>query len=138
VKSEEIEDVMAILSEMGITVIESGGQTDHDLGDSATQANLRETSERVLAGLTPREQRVLRMRFGIGMNTGHSLDEVGRQFEITRERIRAIEAKALKKLRTQKELSKSPAPKKVPTLKFVKSDMIPRPSGNPANDNDGK
>jgi RNA polymerase primary sigma factor len=67
--------------------------------DSAIQANLRESTTRVLASLTPREERVLRMRFGIGMNTDHTLEEVGQQFSVTRERIRQIEAKALRKLK---------------------------------------
>lgn len=67
--------------------------------DAAIQANLRETTTRVLASLTPREERVLRMRFGIGMNTDHTLEEVGQQFSVTRERIRQIEAKAIRKLK---------------------------------------
>jgi RNA polymerase primary sigma factor len=67
--------------------------------DAAIQSNLRETTTRVLASLTPREERVLRMRFGIGMNTDHTLEEVGQQFSVTRERIRQIEAKALRKLK---------------------------------------
>jgi RNA polymerase primary sigma factor len=67
--------------------------------DSAIQENLRETTTRVLSSLTPREERVLRMRFGIGMNTDHTLEEVGQQFSVTRERIRQIEAKALRKLK---------------------------------------
>jgi RNA polymerase primary sigma factor len=67
--------------------------------DSAIQSNLRETTTRVLSSLTPREERVLRMRFGIGMNTDHTLEEVGQQFSVTRERIRQIEAKALRKLK---------------------------------------
>ena len=67
--------------------------------DAAIQANLRETTTRVLASLTPREERVLRMRFGIGLNTDHTLAEVGQQFSVTRERIRQIEAKALRKLK---------------------------------------
>ena len=67
--------------------------------DSAIQENLKETTTRVLASLTPREERVLRMRFGIGMNTDHTLEEVGQQFSVTRERIRQIEAKALRKLK---------------------------------------
>src|SRR5260221_3458784 len=66
--------------------------------DSALQSNLRETTTRTLASLTPREERVLRMRFGIGMNTDRTLEEVGQQFSVTRERIRQIEAKALRKL----------------------------------------
>ena len=68
-------------------------------GNAAIQSNLRETTTRVLASLTPREERVLRMRFGIGMNTDHTLEEVGQQFSVTRERIRQIEAKALRKLK---------------------------------------
>jgi RNA polymerase primary sigma factor len=67
--------------------------------DSATMESLRETTHAVLAGLTPREAKVLRMRFGIDMNTDHTLEEVGKQFDVTRERIRQIEAKALRKLR---------------------------------------
>ena len=67
--------------------------------DAAIQSNLRETTTRVLASLTPREERILRMRFGIGMNTDHTLEEVGQQFSLTRERIRQIEAKALRKLK---------------------------------------
>jgi RNA polymerase primary sigma factor len=67
--------------------------------DAAIQSNLRETTTRVLASLTPREERVLRMRFGIGINTDHTLEEVGHQFSVTRERIRQIEAKALRKLK---------------------------------------
>ena len=67
--------------------------------DAAVQSNLRETTTRALASLTPREERVLRMRFGIGMNTDHTLEEVGQQFSVTRERIRQIEAKAIRKLR---------------------------------------
>ena len=67
--------------------------------DSATTESLRETTHAVLAGLTPREAKVLRMRFGIDMTTDHTLEEVGKQFDVTRERIRQIEAKALRKLR---------------------------------------
>ena len=67
--------------------------------DAAIQSNLRETTTRVLAFLTPREERVLRMRFGIGMNSDHTLEEVGQQFLVTRERIRQIEAKGLRKLK---------------------------------------
>ena len=67
--------------------------------DSATTESLRETTHSVLAQLTPREAKVLRMRFGIDMNTDHTLEEVGKQFDVTRERIRQIEAKALRKLR---------------------------------------
>jgi RNA polymerase primary sigma factor len=67
--------------------------------DAAIQSNLREITTRVLASLTPREERILRMRFGIGMNKDHTLEEVGQQFSVTRERIRQIEAKALRKLK---------------------------------------
>ena len=67
--------------------------------DSAIHENLKETCTRILSSLTPREERVLRMRFGIGMNTDHTLEEVGQQFNVTRERIRQIEAKALRKLK---------------------------------------
>jgi RNA polymerase primary sigma factor len=67
--------------------------------DAAIQSNLRETTTLMLASLTPREERIVRMRFGIGMNTDHTLEEVGRQFSVTRERIRQIEAKALRKLK---------------------------------------
>ena len=88
-----------------------GDEEDNSLGDfiedmnaiqpleAAIQSNLRETTTRVLASLTAREERVLRMRFGIGMNTDHTLEEVGQQFSVTRERIRQIEAKALRKLK---------------------------------------
>src|SRR5690606_21214690 len=88
-----------------------GDEEDSSLGDfiedknailpveAAIHSNLRETTTRVLASLTPREERVLRMRFGIGMNTDHTLEEVGQQFNVTRERIRQIEAKALRKLK---------------------------------------
>ena len=69
--------------------------------DAAIQANLKETVTRVLASLTPREERVLRMRFGIGMNTDHTLEEVGKQFDVTRERIRQIEAKAMKTMKAR-------------------------------------
>jgi RNA polymerase primary sigma factor len=67
--------------------------------EAATVEGLKETTHAVLAGLTPREAKVLRMRFGIDMNTDHTLEEVGKQFDVTRERIRQIEAKALRKLR---------------------------------------
>jgi RNA polymerase primary sigma factor len=67
--------------------------------DAAIQTGLKNSTTKVLASLTPREERVLRMRFGIGMNTDHTLEEVGQQFSVTRERIRQIEAKALRKLK---------------------------------------
>jgi RNA polymerase primary sigma factor len=67
--------------------------------DAAIQSNLRETTTRTLALLTPREERILRMRFGIGINKDHTLEEVGQRFSVTRERIRQIEAKALRKLK---------------------------------------
>ena len=100
-----------------------GDEEDSHLGDfiedknavqpleAATLANLREATTRVLATLTPREERVLRMRFGIGMNTDHTLEEVGQQFSVTRERIRQIEAKALRKL---KHPSRSPQAAELP------------------------
>ena len=67
--------------------------------DAMIQSNLRETTTRLLASLTPREERIVRMRFGLGMNSDHTLEEVGLQFSVTRERIRQIEAKALRKLK---------------------------------------
>jgi RNA polymerase primary sigma factor len=67
--------------------------------DAAIQSNLRETTTRVLASLTPREERIVRMRFGLGINSDHTLEEVGQQFVLTRERIRQIEARALRKLK---------------------------------------
>ncbi len=78
--------------------------------DAAIQSNLRETTTRVLASLTPREERVLRMRFGIGMNTDHTLEEVGQQFCVTRERIRQIEAKALQETQTSEPRVDDKAP----------------------------
>src|SRR3546814_21031833 len=75
--------------------------------DVAIQANLRETTTRVLASLTPREERVLRMRFGIGMNTDHTLEEVGQQFSVTRESIRQIEATALRKLKPPSHIGRA-------------------------------
>jgi RNA polymerase sigma factor (sigma-70 family) len=74
-------------------------ETEIDPIDAAIQSNLRETTTRVLASLTPREERIVRMRFGLGMNSDHTLEEVGQQFSLTRERIRQIEAKALRKLK---------------------------------------
>ena len=71
--------------------------------ENTTNINLSETVRDVLAGLTPREAKVLRMRFGIEMSTGHTLEEVGKQFDVTRERIRQIEAKALEKIRTHEK-----------------------------------
>ena len=75
-----------------------------NLLDTAIQSNLSESTTKILASLTPREERVLRMRFGIGMNTDHTLEEVGLQFSVTRERIRQIEAKALKKTKASKQI----------------------------------
>ena len=77
--------------------------------DAAINSNLRQTTTKILSSLTPREERVLRMRFGIGMNSDHTLEEVGQQFSVTRERIRQIEAKALRKLKhpTRAKLLKS-------------------------------
>ena len=108
---EKVRKVMKIAKEPISLETPIGDEEDSQLGDfiedknavlpldSAIQENLKETTTRVLASLTPREERVLRMRFGIGMNTDHTLEEVGRQFSVTRERIRQIEAKALRKLR---------------------------------------
>ena len=79
--------------------------------DSAIQSNLRDTTTRVLASLTPREERIVRMRFGIGISSDHTLEQVGQQFSVTRERIRQIEAKALRKL---KHPSRSRSPQKLP------------------------
>jgi RNA polymerase primary sigma factor len=108
---EKVRKVMKIAKEPISLETPIGDEEDSHLGDfiedkgailpvdSAIQANLRDTTTRVLASLTPREERVLRMRFGIGMNTDHTLEEVGQQFSVTRERIRQIEAKALRKLK---------------------------------------
>jgi RNA polymerase primary sigma factor len=108
---EKVRKVLKIAKEPISLETPIGDEEDSHLGDfiedknavlpldSAIQANLRETTTRVLASLTPREERVLRMRFGIGMNTDHTLEEVGQQFSVTRERIRQIEAKALRKLK---------------------------------------
>jgi len=108
---EKVRKVMKIAKEPISLETPIGDEEDSQLGDfiedsnailpinAAIQANLRETTTRVLASLTPREERVLRMRFGIGMNTDHTLEEVGQQFSVTRERIRQIEAKALRKLK---------------------------------------
>src|SRR4051812_19895630 len=108
---EKIRKILKISKEPVSLETPVGDEEDSQLGDfiedknvilpvdAAIQANLRETTTRVLATLTPREERVLRMRFGIGMNTDHTLEEVGRQFSVTRERIRQIEAKALRKLK---------------------------------------
>ncbi len=108
---EKVRKVMKIAKEPISLETPVGDEEDSHLGDfiedknavlpidAAIQANLRETTTRVLASLTPREERVLRMRFGIGMNTDHTLEEVGQQFNVTRERIRQIEAKALRKLK---------------------------------------
>ena len=108
---EKVRKVLKIAKEPISLETPIGDEEDSHLGDfiqdpnvvlpidAAIQANLRETTTRVLATLTPREERVLRMRFGIGMNTDHTLEEVGQQFSVTRERIRQIEAKALRKLK---------------------------------------
>jgi len=108
---EKVRKVMKIAKEPISLETPIGDEEDSQLGDfiednnailpieAAIQSNLRETTTRVLASLTPREERVLRMRFGIGMNTDHTLEEVGQQFSVTRERIRQIEAKALRKLK---------------------------------------
>ena len=108
---EKVRKVMKIAKEPISLETPIGDEEDSQLGDfiedknavlpldSAIQENLKETTTRVLASLTPREEQVLRMRFGIGMNTDHTLEEVGQQFSVTRERIRQIEAKALRKLK---------------------------------------
>ena len=108
---EKVRKVMKIAKEPISLETPIGDEEDSQLGDfiedkhavlpldSAIQGNLKETTTRVLSSLTPREERVLRMRFGIGMNTDHTLEEVGQQFSVTRERIRQIEAKALRKLK---------------------------------------
>ena len=108
---EKVRKVLKIAKEPISLETPIGDEEDSHLGDfiedknavlpldAAIQANLRETTTRVLATLTAREERVLRMRFGIGMNTDHTLEEVGQQFSVTRERIRQIEAKALRKLK---------------------------------------
>ena len=108
---DKVRKVMKIAKEPISLETPIGDEEDSQLGDfiedknamlpleSAIQGNLKETTTRVLASLTPREERVLRMRFGIGVNTDHTLEEVGQQFSVTRERIRQIEAKALRKLK---------------------------------------
>ena len=108
---EKVRKVLKIAKEPISLETPIGDEEDSHLGDfiedknaiipvdAAIQANLREATTRVLSSLTPREERVLRMRFGIGMNTDHTLEEVGQQFSVTRERIRQIEAKALRKLK---------------------------------------
>jgi RNA polymerase primary sigma factor len=108
---EKVRKVMKIAKEPISLETPIGDEEDSHLGDfiedknavlpvdAAIHSNLRETTTRILASLTPREERVLRMRFGIGMNTDHTLEEVGQQFSVTRERIRQIEAKALRKLK---------------------------------------
>jgi RNA polymerase primary sigma factor len=108
---EKVRKVLKIAKEPISLETPIGDEEDSHLGDfiedknavlpidAAIQSNLRETTTRVLGSLTPREERVLRMRFGIGMNTDHTLEEVGQQFSVTRERIRQIEAKALRKLK---------------------------------------
>jgi RNA polymerase primary sigma factor len=110
---EKVRKVMKIAKEPISLETPIGDEEDSQLGDfiedknailpleSAIQENLKETTTRVLSSLTPREERVLRMRFGIGMNTDHTLEEVGQQFSVTRERIRQIEANALRKLKHQ-------------------------------------
>src|SRR6516162_4870642 len=108
---EKVRKVLKIAKEPLSLETPIGNEGDSHLGDfiedknailpidAAIQSNLRETTTRVLASVTPREERVLRMRFGIGINKDHTLEEVGQQFSVTRERIRQIEAKALRKLK---------------------------------------
>ena len=108
---EKVRKVLKIAKEPVSLETPVGDEEDSSLGDfiedknalqpldTAIQSNLSESTTKILASLTPREERVLRMRFGIGMNTDHTLEEVGLQFSVTRERIRQIEAKALRKLK---------------------------------------
>ena len=108
---ERVRQVLKIAKEPLSLETPIGDEEDSHLGDfiedksailpidAAIQSNLRETTTRVLASLTPREERIVRMRFGIGMNADHTLEEVGQQFSLTRERIRQIEARALRKLK---------------------------------------
>jgi RNA polymerase primary sigma factor len=108
---EKVREVLKIVKQPLSLETPIGDEEDSHLGDfiedknailpidAAIQSNLRETTTRVLASLTPREERILRMRFGIGMNTGHTLEEVGQQFSLTCERICQIEARALRKLK---------------------------------------
>jgi RNA polymerase primary sigma factor len=108
---EKVRKVLKIVREPLSLETPIGDEEDSHLGDfiedkdtilpldAVIQSNLRETTTRALGQLTPREERIIRMRFGIGMNTDHTLEEVGLQFSVTRERIRQIEAKALRKLR---------------------------------------
>ena len=108
---DKVRKVMKIAKEPISLETPVGDEEDSNLGDfindqnavipldAAIQENLREQTTQILSSLTPREERVLRMRFGIGMNTDHTLEEVGQQFSVTRERIRQIEAKALRKLK---------------------------------------
>ena len=108
---EKVHKILKIAKEPLSMEMPIGDEGDSHLGDliedknavlpidAAIQSNLRETTTRVLASLTPREERIVRMRFGLGMNSDHTLEEVGQQFSVTRERIRQIEAKALRKLK---------------------------------------
>jgi RNA polymerase primary sigma factor len=108
---EKVRKVLKIAKEPISLETPIGDEEDSNLGNliaddnavspdlAAIQSNLRETTTQMLATLSPREERVLRMRFGIGLNTDHTLEEVGQQFSVTRERIRQIEAKALRKLK---------------------------------------
>ena len=108
---EKVRKVLQIVKEPLSLETPIGDEEDSHLGDliedknaispidAMIQSNLRETTTRVLASLTPREERIVRMRFGLGMNSDHTLQEVGQQFSVTRERIRQIEAKAIRKLK---------------------------------------
>jgi RNA polymerase primary sigma factor len=109
--TEKIRKVLQIAKEPMSLETPIGDEEDTHLGDliedksaiqpidAMIQSNLRETTTRVLASLTPREERIVRMRFGLGMNSDHTLEQVGQQFSVTRERIRQIEAKAIRKLK---------------------------------------
>ena len=130
---EKVRKVLKIAKEPISLETPIGDEEDSHLGDfiedknailpidAAIQSNLRETTTRVLASLTPREERVLRMRFGIGMNTDHTLEEVGQQFSVTRERIRQIEAKALRKLKHRRAGTTTPNPPLRGVSRFARS-----------------
>ena len=138
---EKVRKVLKIAKEPLSLETPIGDEEDSHLGDfiedknailpidAAIQSNLRETTTRVLASLTPREERVLRMRFGIGMNTDHTLEEVGQQFSVTRERIRQIEAKALRKLKHPSRSRKLRLPGQ---LNFFRQLILKRAGSRPA------
>ena len=116
---DKVRKVMKIAKEPVSLETPIGDEDDTNLGDfiqdinaiipldAAINTNLREATTKILSSLTAREERVLRMRFGIGMNSDHTLEEVGQQFSVTRERIRQIEAKALRKLKASFKIKKT-------------------------------